>query len=96
MSIPTRAEVQAQIAQRLAEDPAFREALLEDPRSAVSAVVGFEIPEAVTISVHEESLTDVHIVIPAAAGDEVSEEDLELVSGGVCWSDTCAGCGGCV
>ena len=39
------------------------------------------VPEAFTITVHEESLTDVHIVAPGAI-DHVPDDDLELVAGG--------------
>ena len=88
MSIPTRDEVSKTINDKLATDPAFREALLADPRAALSDATGVQIPDFVTVTVHEESLTDVHLVIPAAAGDEIAEEDLELVAGGgVCWEN---------
>lgn len=88
MSIPTRAEADRMIAEKLAADPAFRDELLADPRAAIGAVFGLEVPESVTITVHEESLTDVHLVIPRATGDELHEEDLDLVAGGACW-DNC-------
>ena len=93
MSAPTRAGLDEAIRNRLASDPAFREALLADPRAAVSELLGVELPDTVTITVHEESLTDVHLVIPAAATDEMTDADLELVAGGVCWSNCCAACG---
>ena len=46
------------------------------------------VPEAFTITVHEESRTDVHIVAPGAI-DHVPDDDLELVAGGMCWDDSC-------
>lgn len=91
MSVPTRADVDRIVSEKLAADPTFRDALLADPRAALSEVAGIEIPAFVTIAVHEESLTDIHLVIPAATGDEIAEDDLELVAGGgACW-DNC-GC----
>ena len=36
MAIPTRSEVEAMIAERVAADPSFREALLADPRGVVA------------------------------------------------------------
>lgn len=39
------------------------------------------IPDSVTINIHEESLTDVHIVI-AADSSELSDDDLEIAAGG--------------
>lgn len=90
MAVPTRAGLDAAISERLASDPAFREALIADPRAAVSELLGVELPDAVTITVHEESLTDVHLVIPAHnAEGQISEDELELVAGGACWTNSC-------
>jgi bacteriocin-like protein len=36
--------------------------------------------------VHEESLSEIHLVLPAAE-EELSDADLEQVSGGGCWDD---------
>lgn len=77
----TRDEIVSSIRERAATDPAFRAQLLAEPTAAVSEVVGVPVPSSVRITVHEESPTDVHLVIPAAAA--LPDEDLELVSGGV-------------
>jgi len=79
MAVPTRSEVEAIIAERIAADPAFRDALLADPRAVLSAVVGFDIPESVQVELHEESLTQIHLTIPAT--ETLSDADLELVAG---------------
>ena len=85
MAVPARSDVEAMIAERIAADPAFRETLLADPRGGLSEIVGFDIPETVHVVLHEESLTQIHLTIPASA--DLSEADLELVAGGVCWAD---------
>ena len=87
MAVPTRAAVEAMIAERIAADPAFRDTLLADPRAVLSEIVGFDIPEGVQVDLHEESLTQIHLTIPSS--EALSESDLELVAGGMCWSDTC-------
>ena len=91
MAVPTRSEVEAIIAERIAADPAFRDALLADPRAVISEIIGIDIPDTVYVDLHEESLTQIHLTIPSSA--EVSESDLELVAGGICWSEgNCKAC----
>ena len=41
------------IADRIAEDSQFREALISDPRSALASLAGVQIPESIRLSVHE-------------------------------------------
>ena len=89
MALPTRTEVEAILAERIAAEPAFREALLADPRGVVSELVGFDIPDTVQVVLHEESLTQIHLTIPSS--DNLADSDLELVAGGVCWSDGSCG-----
>ena len=85
MAIPTRTEVEAMLAERIAADPAFRDALLADPRGVVSEVVGFDIPANIQVVLHEESLTQIHLTIPPS--EVLDDIDLELAAGGgVCWS----------
>ena len=85
MTVLTRAEVEAIIAERIAADPSFRETLLADPRGVIADVIGVAIPEAVQVVVHQESLTQIHLTIPSSK--TLTDADLELVVGGVCWND---------
>jgi hypothetical protein len=95
--ILSRETVDAAIAERIAEDPSFREALLTDPRSALAELSGVPIPEMVRITIHEESASAIHLVI--ASESSLSDGDLDLVAGGGSWnnpSPTCQSstCGG--
>ena len=84
MAAPTRAEVDQLLRQRLSTDPDFRDALIADPRAALSDLVGITIPASVKVNVHAESLTEIHLVLPRdpKASGELQEEDLTQVSGG--------------
>lgn len=93
MDVPTRPDVEAMIAERIAADPTFRDSLVADPRGVVSELVGFDIPDMVQVVLHEESLTQIHLSIPASA--DISDEDLELIAGGGGGWDSNCGSGGC-
>ena len=56
-----------------------------EQRGVISEVVGFDIPDTVQVVLHEESLTQIHLTIPAA--EALTDADLELVSGGGMWGD---------
>jgi hypothetical protein len=88
MAVPTRSQVEALIAERIAAEPAFRDTLLADPRSVLSEVVGFDIPDTVQVVLHEESLTQIHLTIPAS--EILSDTDLELVAGAGNWELNCS------
>ena len=88
MAIPTRSELDVLIREKLADDPDFRERLVADPRATLGALAGVDLPDFITVTIHEESLTDVHLVVPAVVGEEIAEDDLELVAGGaMCWTN---------
>ncbi len=81
-----RREALAAITQRITDDPAYRQQLLDDPRAAVGEALGVTIPDGVRITVVEDSLTQGHLVLPAAEGAELTDADLEVVAGGT-WVD---------
>lgn len=95
-----RAEVIAEIRERADSDAVFRARLVEDPSAAVSDILGMSVPETVRFTVHQETSTDIHLVIPVTAN--LDDADLELVAGGGIWghksspqeaclNDTCKG-----
>jgi hypothetical protein len=86
VAVPTRQDLDRLINERLASDATFADALASNPRAAISELVGIELPAALVIDVHRESLAHLHIVIPVLdTQGELSENDLELVAGGADW-----------
>ena len=81
---PSRADLEARIVKRCWTDEAFRQELLADPVACFVKYTGLPSDKAPNIVVHEERGRDWHIVIPVrpAQADELSDADLERVSGG--------------
>ena len=52
MAIPTRAQVDVMIRERLATDPDRRATLLADPRAALSGLIGVDLPGLVAGGAH--------------------------------------------
>ena len=68
----TRGEIQDLLAKFSTEDAAYRQALIANPRDVIEKQFQISVP------------ANVHIVLPhaVAAGDELSDADLEAVAGG--------------
>ena len=78
------------LSERISADPNFRDTLLADPRAVLSGLVGFDIPDSVQVVLHEESLTQIHLTVPAS--ENLSDADLELVAGAGEWGLNCCTC----
>ena len=76
----TRAELDAELIARVADDDTFRARFLENPKEVIQEVAGIAIPEEFTIHVHEENSMTAHVVLPAS--DRLTEDDLAVVAGG--------------
>ena len=59
-----RQQLETHLAARALQDPDFRERLLKDPKAAVEQEIGLWFPDGVQISVHEEKLNHLHVVLP--------------------------------
>lgn len=66
-------------------DPEFRQRLLADPRAAIAAATGAELPADFEVSAREEGgRVRIHVPETAAASVALSDEDLENVAGAGC------------
>lgn len=62
----TYEELRAELIDKAIEDESFRMRLIEDPKAVIQDALGITVPESVTIAVHEESVTEAHLVLPPA------------------------------
>src|ERR1700689_3429755 len=90
-SMLTRHDLEAKIVKRCWEDEAFREEFTTDPAGAFVKYLRIPAAGLPTITVHQEALGTWHIVLPErpANPNELSEEDLEKVAGGVLTGPLC-------
>ena len=80
MTQMTQAEMQSKLIAKAQAEPEFRAQLVADPKAAIEGVIGLEIPEAITIQVHEDSATSFHLVLPPSG--KLTEDELATVFAG--------------
>jgi Nitrile hydratase, alpha chain len=93
-SSSNRNTVTSQVIDRATRDSAFRQELLQNPKETVERELGVSIPAGIELRVVEETSSTLYLVLPPqpmAAGQELSDRELEQVAGG--WTDDAA-CGG--
>jgi len=92
-----------QMEQRLVEkamkDEQFREQLRVSPKETIEAELGIKLPQALNIHVLEEKPDSVFLILPNTSTNlsdgELSEAELESVSGGWSGDTECGTCDGC-
>ncbi len=45
-------------------EPAFKETLLANPKTVIEDFLGVSLPPDVNVYIHEETATDIHLVLP--------------------------------
>ena len=65
-------------------DEAFAARLKDDP-AAVLTEHGIAVPEGITVHVHENTATDVHLILPGCTTRELDDAELDAVAGGAGW-----------
>ena len=65
-------------------NPDYRKAMLQDPKGLLAKQMQQDLPDNLNVQVVEETPDTFYLVAPyvQAAGDELSDDDLEKVAGG--------------
>ena len=81
----SRQEMETLIVQRAWKDEAFRAEFLADAKGTIEKYAGQKLPADVNVVALAEDDKTIHFVIPPkpANADQLSDEDLEKVAGGV-------------
>ena len=81
----SRRQIEQQLLRKATTDARFRQALLANAKVAIAAECGITFPETVTIHIHEETPTNLHLVVPIPIGssDELSDEELDAMAAAV-------------
>ena len=67
-----------EIAAQALEDDGYRQRLVDDPASVLREA-GLTVPEGVTLTVHENTETDIHLVLPSRLEGELEFDELNLL-----------------
>jgi len=82
----TRQDIEAKIVAQAWQDEDFRRKFLADPKGQFEEKLGIRLPANLKITAHQEDENQLHFVIPVSPPanlDELSDEDLERVAGGI-------------
>jgi hypothetical protein len=84
-----------EIGVRAFRDDEFRRALLSDPAGTLAREYGVKVPDGVTLQVHEETDTLVHLIIPGRPSrlEGLSDKDLEMLPQNPIGVSGCCTCG---
>lgn len=77
-----RQRAMQRLLERAQRDPAFRAELIATPKAVVERELGIDLPEGTEIRVVEEQPNELYIILPAES-DDLSDEDLDRVAGGL-------------
>jgi len=83
-ALASRKDFEAQLVSRAIKDDSFRQQLITDPKAVLQTELGATLPADVEVKVVEEQPNSFFLVLPPkeASASELSDADLEPVSGG--------------
>ena len=75
------------IARKAATDASFRTQLMNDAKGAIAKEFGANLPESVSVRVHENTANEIHLVLDSQVDLDTSRrltgQELQQVSGGL-------------
>ena len=75
-------ELKDTLIQKSTKDTAFRKSLLENPVQVIESISQRKLKDTVKVSVVEDSVDEITIVLPPQPSDELTDDELDNVSGG--------------
>jgi len=93
----TKKELESAIMQKMLNDHAFRQEVIDNPKVTIEKKMGIAIPDGVKVRLIEEKADEIVLVIPQYndPGEELNTSDLESVAGGWSGSSDCGTCDAC-
>ncbi len=85
MSINPQESIEVRILDRAKEDPEFKQRLLTNAKDVFEQELGQKLPESLEIEALQQSPQKLYVLLPMNRDEvapELSEEELEAVSGG--------------
>lgn len=81
-------EIYVKVQKKAMIDANFRKSLLTEPNKAIASITGQQLPDGFKIKVIEnDPAYNATFVIPDMIKDELSDEELNQVAGGICKID---------
>ena len=83
-ALEARSIINMQIARTALANDEFRRSLIADPKAEITKRLGQPLPDNLIVTVHEESPTHLHLVLPYKPDPSfaLSDDELEAVAGG--------------
>jgi hypothetical protein len=91
-AILARKDLELKLVAKAWQDDAFRQQLLDNPRSTIQQELGIELPEDVEVKIFEEQPDQAYVLLPQKPfrldqatireSEELSDEALDVVAGG--------------
>lgn len=86
-----RKESEAKLLEKASQDPAFKAALVADPKNTIERELGVKLPGSAKVHVLQEEANDYYLVLPlnpeGSAEGVIGDSQLEAVAGGGCYGD---------